>query len=587
MKTSMFAQTPLALLIAGVMAGCSVTAIAPLKGEAEQGAANAAQHLKTIQSGKKVESAAPAQIAQHLDSDVYIPVRKMAASKASKTAHEPALARQITVNRTFTSAQELAERVTALSGIPVIVAPDVTALVPGQTGMGLGMPGMPGVPGMQPQMGAMPSLPPLPSTGVIPGSTTGASPFGTAYGALMQAGGFPVNLSYSGALGGFLDVASSRIGISWEMNEGQIRLFRYVSRTLRIAALPGDTSMDAKVGTSSSSGGSATGAGSTASATSGSTQSSSSTQNSGVNFSGLSVWKGIEESVKAMLTPAGKIVVAASLGTITVTDTPAVVNAVEKFVEQQNKALSKQVVVNVRVLSIDLNNTDSYGINWEAVYNSLSNNFGMTLNSGVAAIQGAGSLAASILSTAGQNTNSGIKAWAGSKAIIEALATQGRVSTVTSASVTTLNNQPAPIQVGRQTSYVASSSTAITTGIATTSLTAGMVNSGFSMSLLPHIMDGNRMLLQYAVDMSSLLSLNTVTSGTSIMQTPDLDTRNSLQRIMVNSGDTIVVAGFENSEVNAKSQGVAGAENPALGGSVVGKRNKNIIVILLQPIVAD
>jgi len=344
--------------------------------------------------------------------------------------------------------------------------------------------------------------------------------------------------------------------------------------------------MDAKVGTSSNSNGSGS-SGSTTGGSSGGTQSSSSTQNSGVNFSGLSVWKGVEESIKAMLTPAGKIVVAASLGTITVTDTPAVVNAVEKFIEQQNKALARQVVVNVRVLSVDLANTDSYGINWDAVYTSLSNNFGMTLNSGVAAIQGAGSLAASILSTAGQTTNSGIKSWAGSKAIIEALATQGRVSTVTSASVTTLNNQPAPIQVGRQTSYVASSSTAISTGVSTTSLTAGIVNSGFSMSLLPHIIDGKRMLLQYAVDMSSLLSLNTVTSGTTIMQTPDVDTRNSLQRIMVNSGDTVVVAGFENSEVNAKSQGVAGAENPALGGSVVGKRNKNIIVILLQPIVAD
>ena len=107
------------------------------------------------------------------------------------------------------------------------------------------------------------------------------------------------------------------------------------------------------------------------------------------------------------------------------------------------------------------------------------------------------------------------------------------------------------------------------------------------MSLLPHIIDGNHMLLQYAVDMSSLLSLNTVTSGSSIMQTPDLDTRNSLQRIKVNSGDTIVVAGFENSEVNAKSQGVAGAENPSLGGSVVGKRSKNIIVILLQPVIVE
>lgn len=577
MKKLNFVLTPMALVVAGVLAGCSVTAIAPLKEEADKGAATAVEHLNSIRAARKVETAAPKPVAQHLDTDVYIPVRKMAASKLAKAYQDPALVRQITVNRTFVSAQELAERITALSGVPVIVSPDVTAIQPGQT-----MGQMGGVPGMQGQaMAGLPSLPPLPTAGSIPGTNGMASPFGTPYSAVMQPGGFPVNLSYTGSLSGFLDVASSRIGISWELLDGQIRLFRYISKTFRLSALPGDTSMDAKVGTTSSSGGSGT------TGSSGSSQASSSQQNSGVNFTGLSVWKGIEDSVKAMLTPAGKIVVASALGTVTVTDTPAIVSAVEKFIEQQNVALSRQVVVNVRVLSIDLNTTDNYGINWEVVYTSLSNNFGLGFNSGVAAIQGAGNLALSVLSTAGQNTNSTIKSWAGSKAIIEALATQGKVSTVTSASVTTLNNQPAPIQVGRQTSYVASSSTSITTGVATTSLTAGMVNSGFSMSLLPHIIDGNRMLLQYAVDMSSLLSLNTVSAGTSIMQTPDVDTRNSLQRIMVNSGDTIVVAGFENSEVNAKSQGVAGAENPALGGSVVGKRSKNIIVILLQPVIAE
>lgn len=577
MKKQNLVLTPMALVIAGVLGGCSIAAIGPIKDEADKGAVNAAEALNAMRSGRKIETAVPKPVAQRFDSEVYIPVRKMALSKQAKVSQDPALARQITVNRTFVSAQELAERITALSGVPTIVAPDVTAIQPGQ-GLGqLGVGG--GIQGMQGQaMNGLPSLPPLPGGGAINGAV---SPFGTNYGGVLQPGGFPVNLSYTGSLSGFLDVASSRIGISWEMLDGQIRLFRYVSKTFRLSALPGDTSMDAKVGTTTGSGGNTT------AGTPGSSQSSSSAQNSGVNFSGLSVWKGIEDSVKAMLTPAGKIVVASALGTITVTDTPAIVSSVEKFIEQQNVALSRQVVVNVRVLSIDMSASDAYGINWDVVYTALSNNFGMTFNSGVAAIQGAGNLALSILGSAGQNTNSSIKSWAGSKAIIEALGTQGKVSTVTSASVTTLNNQPAPIQVGRQTSYVASSSTSITTGVATTSMTSGMVNSGFSMSLLPHIIDSNRMLLQYAVDMSSLLALTTVTSGNSIMQTPDLDTRNSLQRIMVNSGDTIVVAGFENSEVKAKSQGIAGSENPTLGGAVAGNRNKTIIVILLQPVIAE
>jgi len=556
---------PSALLVASAVAGCSTALIGPVTKDAERGAAQAQQHLQQIQSGKNVEASVAPRVAQHLDDDVYIPVRKIATTKTNSVSRQdPALSRQITVNRTFMSAQELAERITALSGIPVTVAPDVTA--PGQVSASL-----------QATTG-LPVLPPLPASGGVPGAAVAGSSLGMPLAASMQPGGFPVSLTYTGNLSGFLDVASSRIGITWEMADGQIALYRYVSKTFRLSALPGDTSMDAKVGTTSSGGGS--------DGVAGSAMASSSTQNSGVNFTGLSVWKGVEESVKAMLTPAGKIVVASALGTITVTDTPAVVNAVEKFIEQQNKALSRQVVVNVRVLSVEVSNSDSYGINWDLVYNSLSENFGWTFSSGVSAIQGAGRLGLSVLNSAGQNGAS-IKSWAGSRAIIDALGTQGRVSTVTSASVTTLNNQPAPIQVGRQTSYVASSQTSISTGVATTSMTAGMVNSGFSMSLLPHILDGNRMLLQYAVDMSSLLSMNTITSGDTIMQTPDLDTRNSLQRILVNSGDTVIVAGFENSEVNSTSKGIVGADRPELGGSVAGKRTKNIIVILLQPVIAD
>lgn len=578
MVKSKLVMSPIAMILAGLISGCSVNTIAPLKEEVGKDVAAAAKHLDTIRAGKKVEQAPVKPVAERLNNDIYIPVQKLTQSKTTKTKQDPALGRQITINRTFVSAQELAERITALSGVPAIVSPDVTAIQPGQLMGQAGMGPMAGQMG-----GGLPGLPPVPmNNGVAAPAGAAMSPYSMAYGAVMQAGGFPVSLSYTGSLAGFLDVASSRIGISWEMLDGQIRLFRYVSKTFRVNALPGDTSMDAKVGTSSgtSSSGSSTG--------SGTLQSSSSAQNAGVNFTGLSVWKGLEDSVKAMLTPTtGKIVVAPALGTITVTDTPPVVAAVEKFVEQQNKALTRQVVVNVRVLSIELNNNDSYGINWDVVYTALNQNFGMAFNSGASILQGTGSLALSVLSTAGQNTNSNIKQWAGSKAIIEALGTQGRVSTVTSASVTTLNNQAAPLQVGRQTSYVASSQTTISTGVATTTMTSGMVNSGFSMTVLPHIVDSSRMLLQYAMDMSSLLALNTVTSGTTIMQNPDMDTRNSLQRIILNSGDTIVVSGFENSEVNAQSQGVAGAENPAAGGAVIGKRAKNTIVMLIQPLISE
>jgi len=554
-----------AAVLAVVMAtGCSMTRVYPLQEEVAKKEAEADARIDDLRSNRKVERAAPVVSVERATASIYVPVRKLSPSKAARAEQSPLLLREIAINRSFTSAQEFAERLTGLTGIPSVVAPDV-----------LQQPGTNGVAGQVGAVNQMAGLPtPIGSTGLpmIPGMT------------MLNQNGFPVNLSYSGSVSGLLDVAAARMGISWEMRDGQIKLFRYASKTFRLAALPGDTSMDAAIGNSTASG--STSSSGSSGSTSG-TQANTSAQTAGVKFSGLSVWKGIEDSVKAMLTQNGKVFVAPALGTITVTDIPTVVSNVERFIDDQNAALSKQVVVNVRVLSLDLSNTDSYGINWDAVYSAMSKNWGFTFSSGVTAATGSGALTASILSTAGQGTNSAIQSWAGSKAIIDALSMQGRVSTVTSASVTTLNNQPAPIQVGRQTSYIASSTTAITSGVATTSLTTGTVSTGFSMTMVPHVIEGRKMLLQYAMDMSSLLSLNTVTSGTASLQTPDLDARTSIQRLMVNSGDTIVVTGFENNEVSAKTQGVVDSANPSLGGSVAAKKNKTTIVILIQPVLAE
>lgn len=550
-------------LCGSFVAGCSVNAVVPMKADIERSSADATEKLGVIQHSKGLLSSGPGFSPVEKTAGIYLPVRKIAARKSDKGDNDPALRRQIGVNSTFVSAQDFAERITVLTGIPVGVQPDVVPQ--NNNGLANTMPtGAVGATGL-------PSLP-SPMTG---GMNTMGMPGMYA----PNASGFPLNLSYSGSVAGLLDSACSRMGVSWEMSNGEIKLFRYVSKTFRLSALPGDTSMNAGIGNTTSSGSSATNGGTNASS-----QSNSSAQQAGVAFTGLSVWRGIEDSIKAMLTANGKVIVAPALGTVTVTDTPASVSVIEKFIEKQNAALSQQVVVNVRVLSIDLNRGENYGINWDVVYTTMSKNFGFGFSSKTPAITGAAALTAAVLNTAGTSSNSSLQSWQGSKALIEALSTQGKVSSVTSASITTLNNQPSPLQVGRQTSYLASSQTTLTTGVATTSLTPGSVSTGFSMTLVPHVIDGNKMLLQYAIDMSSLIAMNTLASGTTVIQSPDLDARTSIQRVMVSSGDTIVVTGFENSETTATTQGVIDSENPALGGSVLGKRKKSTIVILIQPV---
>jgi type IVB pilus formation R64 PilN family outer membrane protein len=256
-----------------------------------------------------------------------------------------------------------------------------------------------------------------------------------------------------------------------------------------------------------------------------------------------------------------------------------VLERVSKFVDDQNMSLARQVVINVKVLSVDISDSDEYGINWDAVYQNVNRSIGVSLGNSISPSVGATNMTLSVLG--GGN-------WDGTSAMIDALSKQGKVSQVTSASLVTLNNQPAPIQVARQTAYLASSQTTIgTAGTGnTTTLQPGKITTGFSMNMIPHILDSNKLMLQYSGDISALIRIDEVTSNGSTIQTPQVDTRNFLQRVIMNGGETLVVTGFEQFNLNGTTQGVGDAENLALGGQVKTNKGKSVLVVLIQPVLS-
>src|SRR3546814_3811594 len=81
-----------------------------------------------------------------------------------------------------------------------------------------------------------------------------------------------------------------------------------------------------------------------------------------------------------MLTPGvGLSSISPSTGTITVTDRPEVIELIASYLEDENKRITRQVLLNVKVLSVTVSDSDSVGINWNMVYNSLDK-FGIGLS---------------------------------------------------------------------------------------------------------------------------------------------------------------------------------------------------------------
>lgn len=269
-----------------------------------------------------------------------------------------------------------------------------------------------------------------------------------------------------------------------------------------------------------------------------------------------------------------------STGTLTVSDRPEVLSNVAKYLNSINSSITRQVLFNVKVFEVTLTDTDQTGLDWTAVYTSLSNKWGFSLKNATTGIStGAVSGSLSILDTSKSP-------WAGSNLIIKALSEQGRISNVRSPSVTTLNLQPAPIQIGNVKSYVASSSTTTTASVgSSTSLTPATITSGFNMMLLPRIIDQDNMLLMITLSMSSKPTFTTFTSNGSSVQTADYDTKNLSPKVKLRSGQTLVLTGFEENSENATKSGVGDPGFFGLGGSRVRTTGHSVLVVLITPVV--
>jgi type IVB pilus formation R64 PilN family outer membrane protein len=464
----------------------------------------------------------------------------------------------VTFNRRLKSLADFAERIAVMTAVPTRVTPDAVEASNGNRTARSGHINGGGA-------GAASIPPPMALQQPLPNPIASDAAAG-AY------------LVYrSGDLKGLLDTAAARFGVSWKYTQGAIEFLHVDTRSFQISAVPGDAALSANVGnTSSNNGDMASSVPSGGGAASGGNSNSQST----AVRSQLSVFSSLEKSVSAMLSQHGSVVSSNATGTLTVTDTPAILARVEKFIERENRTLSRQVMINVTVLAVTVGEDDSYGLKWDLVYGDLLKRFGVKSTFGAG--QNSTSFSASILDTSGSR-------FAGSSLMISALSTQGKVRKETSASVATLNHQPVPVQVARQTAYLKSSQTTISANVgSSTSLTPGLVTSGFTMTVLPNLLDNGTVMLQFSTDISTLRRINTVsstgTTGGSVIQTPEIDTRNFLQRVAMKSGQTLVVSGFEQMEGNVDRQGTGSPSNFLFGGGVASRVSKEVIVILVTPI---
>lgn len=393
-------------------------------------------------------------------------------------------------------------------------------------------------------------------------------------------------IAWKDKVSGFLDMITSRTGLSWRFDtaENAVQIYYLDMQVFKIYGYDDRNDMSSTVesGMATSTGVSSNGASGNTGGTgssgisgqAGSRQSNTSTLNT-------SIFDGLQSSVQAMLTPGvGRMSLSRATGTMTVTDRPEVLRRVGQLISEENKSITTQVLLNVKVLAVSFSNKDQTAVDWNLVYQSLSDDWGITLANTVGGVDpSAISGSVSILDTANS-------AWAGSSAMIQALAQQGRVSTVRSPSVTTLNLQAAPIQIGQLRGYMAGSQVSNVADVgSTTSILPGTITSGYNMTLLPLVMPNDELLLKININMSSKPTFETVESGDSKAQFPSYDVQIFDQKVRLKNGETLVLSGFEQDSEDATKTGVGDPSFWGLGGSSMRSTERSVIVVLITPVV--
>jgi len=476
--------------------------------------------------------------------------------------------------------QELAANISSGSGIRVGISPDVLSPT-GNAAGGAGLAAGGSLGSASNPTAAPPSaLPPLPGgeggAGAFPTSVPTATGDGSVQGLNLN------GLQFEGNFVGLLDTITGKLNLSWRYDGAQILIYRYETRMFRLNALAGDSTVNATLSTKAQSGGS--GGGGAAGGSGG--LSGNSGQDTTVN-SKMDIWKDVESTIKASL-PKGdgsSYSLVPSAGLVTIKSTPTVLAEIEAQMKEFNRIYSRSVMLKVDVYAVENNHGDDYGLDWGLFWKK-ANGFGLSLaSSGNTASNGASIGPSFTFSKVGGALD-------GSNIVAAMNSTLGNTSLVTSATAITLNGQTVPFNVSREQAYLQSYSTTLnggTSGTSTTTLTPGVVQEGFSMNFTPRILDGNNVMMRYAVDLSNIEQITTFTSpdGLSAIQLPSRSVRNFLQNVNIHSGDSLLLTGFQQVQGKDNSSGPFSAKAWFAGGRRTTSALNRTIVIIVTPYITQ
>jgi MSHA biogenesis protein MshL len=338
-------------------------------------------------------------------------------------------------------------------------------------------------------------------------------------------------------------------------------------------------------------------------------------------------WTDIGAAVRAIIGTEGgrNVVMSPQSGVVVVRAYPAELRGVEEFLKAMQIVVERQVMLEAKIIEVQLSDSHQSGVNWAAFTQGSSSRFsggvlspGSTLTpsgpiSAFTTLSPDGSVAAnSVLSSdpaapgfisAGVGTPGslfGLAFQTGSfAALISFLETQGDLQVLSSPRIATLNNQKAVLKVGTDEFFVTNiTSNTTTTVVGTTqspTITVAPFFSGVALDVTPQIDQNSQIILHIHPSVSNVIektkNIDLGISGSFRLPLASSSISESDTIVRVSDGNIVAIGGLMKETSARDSSGLPGlSSTPWIGGLFGSKRRsvvKNELVILLKTTVIE
>jgi MSHA biogenesis protein MshL len=322
-------------------------------------------------------------------------------------------------------------------------------------------------------------------------------------------------------------------------------------------------------------------------------------------------WTELTDAVRAMVgTSGGRSVVASpQAGILAVRAMPDELRQVEKFLKATQGAVERQVMLEAKIVEVELRDGYQSGVNW-AAFSSDANStqlMGVLGSAGIGTtnplLQGGTSISGVVPQPsfgAGGGLFGLALATSQFAAVLGFLETQGDVQTLSSPRVATLNNQKAVLKVGSDDFFITnvtggsiSTATVVGTTGTTTMPTVTLTPffSGIALDVTPQIDDGNNIMLHIHPSVTSvtektkLVDLGSVGSYRLPLASSSVNETDTVVRIQ--DGRIVAIGGLMQMESVRNASGVPGTTGmgplSALFGNRASTGRKKELVVLIKP----